>query len=71
MKKYHTGIDRIKRLMTRLLEKYPKKYDLTKSEEIKNMLRTVLKMPYDNGTIPDEKKLYNYLIKNVKTLYFS
>jgi hypothetical protein len=71
MKKYNTDINRITKLMTKVLQKYPKRYDLTKLEDIKEMLRTVLKMPYDNGTIPDEKELYNYLIKQVRTLYFS
>ena len=51
--------------------KYEQREIEKRIEEIKNMLRTVLKMPYDNGTIPDEKELYNYLIKNVRTLHFS
>jgi flagellin-specific chaperone FliS len=70
-KKNNLNIDRIKKSMKRVLEKYPNKYDLTKLEEIKNMLKTVLKTPDEDGNIHDERELYNNLIKKVKALYFS
>jgi hypothetical protein len=70
-KKNNLNIDRIIKLIKRVLRKYPNKYDLTKLKEIKNMLDTVLEMPDEDGNIHDEKELSDYLIKNIKTLYFS